>query len=233
MRHAAELALLLTALSCGEPTVRDQRFVLSLRAVSSFDAAVADVRFWADGRELGATDLRGTLRAEINGHDGQAVSLFVACPPAYRTQNENRRLVLRRLERKALSQASDFELTTHCEPLERVAAVVVRARGPSTTGLPIRIGGEIVGQTDLDGIAHLLLKTRPHSALRVQLETSAHPELIPSDPVQTFQLDDEDSILLVDQSFALAPRKHYAGHRVAAAPSAAHVPYRIDSRATR
>jgi hypothetical protein len=51
--------------------------------------------------------------------------------------------------------------------------------------------------------------------------------------VQTFQLDDEDSILLVDQSFALAPRKHYAEHRVAPARLAARVPYRIDSRTTR
>jgi hypothetical protein len=235
--RGADLALLLAllGLDCSDPAAREQRFVLGLRAVTAFDAPVSDTRFWADGRELGTTDLRGALRAELNGQDGQAVSLSVACPPSYRTRVDNRRIVLRHIEGKTPSQASDFELTAHCEPLERSAAVVVRARGPGVAGLPIRVGGDHVGQTDIDGTAHLLLKARPRSSVRVQLETSARPELVPHDPVQTFQLDDEDSILLVDQSFALAPRRHYDQPRAAfaPAPSRVHVPYRIDSRATR
>jgi hypothetical protein len=232
-KRTVVLLLTLAALGCDHPAIHEERFILGLRALTAFDVAVADTRFWADGRELGVTDLQGALRAELNGHHGQAVSLSVACPPAYRTLTQNRRVVLQRIERKAAPQVSDFELTARCEPLERSAVVVVRARGPVTMGLPIRIGGETAGQTDPDGTAHLLVRTRPHATVRVQLGTSAHPELVPHDPVQSFQLGDEDSILLVDQSFAHAPTKHYARHKPAAAPATAHAPYRIDSRTTR
>jgi len=41
--------------------------------------------------------------------------------------------------------------------------------------------------------------------LRVALDTSRQPDLIPHDPVHTFQLQDQDDVLFVDQWFETPP----------------------------
>jgi hypothetical protein len=223
------LRAVLVACSCAPAASDEQRFVVALHASTSAREAVADTRFWADGRELGVTDLHGDLRAALTGRDRQIVSLSAACPPAYRTLVASRRLLLHRIEGRAHA-SPDFELDAQCEPLERRAALVVRARGAHFAGLPIRVGSETVGQTELDGTAHLLLRARPHSALRVELATSAYPNLIPRDPVHSFQLEDEDSIFLIDQSFSEATRKPAQREHRRAQPSPSPRPYRIGTR---
>jgi hypothetical protein len=218
----------LGCVACTEPSSRDPRFTAELRAMSTSGEAIADVRFWADGRELGTTGSDGALHVALSAEHDDTVSLTAACPPAYRTLMQNRRLVLRRIEGRTGHATSDFELTARCEPLERLAAVVVRARGPAVAGLPIRVDGETLGQTDLDGTAHLLVKARPHSSVRVAILTSEHADLLPRDPVQTFQLDDEDSILLVDQDF-MTQAKRAARASVPRLQPAPPLPYRIHS----
>jgi hypothetical protein len=219
----------LLACSCAPRTTGELRFVIVLHAWTSTHEAVADVRFWADGRELGTTDLHGDLRAALTGRDREVVSLSAACPPAYRTLVPSRRLLLHRIEGRAQKEP-DFELDAHCEPLEHRAALVVRVRGPNAAGLPIRVGSETIGQTELDGTAHLLLSARPHSTLRVELATDAYPNLVPHDPVHSFQLEDENNIFLVDQRFSERARKPALPARQRAAPSPAPRPYRIGSR---
>lgn len=215
---------------CGAPPAEHSRFAVDLRAASTTRDAVAGVRFWADGRELGATDARGELKAQLTGRDDQLVALSAACPPSYRTLSPNRRLVLRRIQGTTRASAADFELTALCQPLESSAAVVVRARGPEAAGLPLRVGGEAMGQTELDGTAHLLVRMRPHSLVRVEIATDAHPALLPRNPVHTFQLDDEDSIFLIDQSFTQTPRKRGAFLRTPFSAAPPRLPYRIGSR---
>lgn len=231
--NPTRLLPILCVLGCvARPNV-DERFTIEVRALTANQEQVADVRLWADGRELGATDVHGLLRASLTGREGQVLGLSAACPPAYRTLTQNRRIVLRRIEGKARSHETDFELSVACEPLEKHAAIVVRALGPDVAGLPIRVDGETVGQTELDGTAHLLLGVRPYSSLRVQIDTAAYPNLLPKDPVQTFQLDGDDRIVLMEQAFALPRPKpsHSKPHAPAPAPPPTpQLPYRIGSR---
>jgi hypothetical protein len=223
---ALALLLVLTGWACGKNEPEHHRFGIELRALTTSDQGVPGSRFWADGRELGVTDASGALHASVDGREGRAVWLSNACPPAYRALTPNRRLVLRHTRAAQASATPALELTARCEPLARRAALVVRARGPEVAGLPIRANGETVGQTGLDGSAHLLLSVRPHAALRVQLITAAHPELVPRDPVQSFELEDDDSILLVDQELARPPKPR-PRERPTRPPQRAVLPYRI------
>jgi hypothetical protein len=209
-------ALVATSLSrlvfaCADHAPPDERFALVLRAFAS-DSAVEGVRVWADGRQLGTTSRLGRLSAELRGQQGSAVELTLACPPAYRTEQPTRRLVLRRVEASAASSPRPLELDVHCEPLQRAAAIVVLASGRGVGGLPIRVRGEVVGQTETDGSAHLLLSTAPHAPIRIELDTSNRPNLRPKNPVHTFRLTDEDRVLLIEQDFTTSARARPA-HR--------------------
>jgi hypothetical protein len=230
------LALVMLASACtDEPATPAVRLSLRLRAVDTDDVPVAGTRFWADGRELGATDSRGEVRVSLEGRNADAVSLWSACPPAYRTLTASRRVVLRGIDRDARSHPqSDLELVARCEPIDRTAVIAVRVRGPITSGLPILVAGETAGQTEADGCAHLLRRVQPHSSLRVELDTAAHPQLIPRDPVQRFELGDSDSILLFEQAFATtrppARARRSRALRLPAGPPSPRLPYRIGGR---
>jgi hypothetical protein len=195
---------LLGASACTASQAREETFAIELRAVEASDAPVSDVRFWADGRDLGVTDEHGILRVQLSGRDGLTLSLTAACPPEYRTAEPQRQLRLQRL--RSADPQTDLQLTTRCDASERQLAVVVRTRGAALGGIPIQAAGQLVGQTEADGTAHLLLRSRPHATLRVALDTSRQPDLIPRDPVRTFQLPDQDDVLLVDQWFETPPR---------------------------
>jgi hypothetical protein len=223
------LALLcISPAACADASPATTRFTALLRARTASGEPIAGVRAWADGRALGATSATGELRTDLIGAEGSAVQLSAACPPAYRTPDAERRLVLRRVRAARGSAGSaDLELAQLCEPIEHAAALVVLASGEGRAALPIRIDGELVGQTEADGSAHLTLTAPAHATVRVELETSAQPRLLPRNPVHSFRLEDEDSILLLEQTFSVErPR------RVPAAPgrtrSAPPRPQRIE-----
>ena len=234
--RTTRLALSLLAAGCGEPPPGPTPFALDLQAASANGTSVAGVRAWADGDDLGTTSAGGSLRAELRGREGQAVTLTVACPPGFRTPEPRRRLVLQHLSAQRATPGTKapigaLALRVACEPTERSAVLIVRARAREPlAGVPIRRDGVVVGQTDLDGTAHLLLRVQPASSLRIGLDTAAWPALVPRDPVQNYEIGDEDSILLVDRTFAIQPAAPAHAPRTAPKPSAAsadRLPYRI------
>ena len=181
-----------------------ERFAAELRAHTPNARPVAGVRAWADGRALGTTSERGVLAMALEGREGRPVELTIACPAAYRTDPPSRKLVLRRV--RDGSGRPPLRLDALCIPLETSAALVVLASGPSPGGLPVRMQGEVIGQTGDDGSAHLLVTGRTGATQQVQIDTSARPALQPRSPVHTVRLEDEESILLVEQRFTLPPR---------------------------
>lgn len=213
----AAIASLISACACSDAAPPPERFAVVLRAQRASGEAVAQARVWADGRAIGATSELGILRAELQGREGTAVELTAACPPAYRTEQPTRRLVLRRVQPPAGARPEPLQLTVHCQPLERAAAIVVLTAGRQAGGLPIRVRGEVVGQTEIDGSAHVLIKASPHAPLRVELDTSSRPDLRPRNPVHTFQLGEHDGILLVEQRFT-APAPPNRRARASAPP---------------
>jgi hypothetical protein len=223
VRGAVALILLASACACGEPPRDAEPFPLELLASTSARVPVAGVRVWADAQELGTTSARGALHAELRGREGRAVTLTSACPPGFRTAEARRRIVLQHLGALALRIA--------CEPTERTAVLVVRARAAAPlAGVPIRRDGSVIGQTGADGTAHLMLTLRPGTALRLALDTAGWPELVPRDPVQSYTVADEDSLLLFDTAFAPRPKPRPRAARpprAPALPAPERRPYRI------
>lgn len=221
LRALVPLALLALGCQQREQPVRRSTLPITLRASEPNGEPVADVRVWADGRELGTTGAQGQLNAALEGVDGQRFALSFACPASHRTPNPRRELRLR-APRPIAGHDAPLALAVACEPVERVAALVVRARGPRSAGLPVHVQGELLGQTARDGTAHLLIRARAHSVLRVMLDTSAVPALRPTNPVHSFELGQEDRLVLFEQRFTVEARAPISRQ---ATPRR---PYRID-----
>lgn len=205
---------------------RAARLPANIRALSPDGHGVAGVRVWADGRELGTTNAEGQLATALEVGTTARVVITAACPPAYRTLDERRELAVRPLQ--AASGHATLQLAIACQPLELLAALVVRLRGAATTGLPIRVRDQIIGQTASDGTAHIVLRTRPNSSLTIELDTTKDPQLQPRNPVQTFQVGKEPSVLVFDQTLTRPRRAHRAGRRPRFADRTRGLPYRVD-----
>lgn len=222
--------------SCGDaapppPT----RLAAGIHAQTRDGHDVPGVRLWADGRELGTTDAAGKLSATLSAPEGARVVVTAACPSAFRTLDERRELAVRPLRAAAGQQPGpSLQLSVTCEPLELLAALVVRARGERVAGLPLRVHDQVVGQTGPDGTAHILLRARPDASLTVELDTSREPALEPRSPVQTFQLGKQPSVLLFEPSLERAsssrrrPRAARPGVGRASAGTPGRLPYRVD-----
>ncbi len=212
--------------ACGEQAPR--RFGMHLHAERATDMPLAGVHVWADGRDLGITNAAGRIVAELHGIEGTTVSLTIACPAGHRTDTPTRRVPLRSIE-GANRALHPIEVDVRCEPELHRVALVVRAEAPNLPSLPIEVDNQKVGQTDASGVAHVLFEARPGSTLRVKLATSSRPNLEPRDPVQTFQVGDEDAILLFAQAFSSPAPKRSPNRRVPVitAPPDNRRPYRI------
>jgi hypothetical protein len=225
--RAARLACATLALCACRPSDRQEplsvfSLAIVVRAQTPSGEPVGDARAWADGRELGATLSNGELQAQLRGREGQRVTLSFACPVTHRTLDERRELALRAARPVAGSRPAPLVVAVRCAPIEHLAAVVVRASGARVAGLPVRVQGEPLARLAHDGTAHVLVPVRARQPLRVMLDTSAVPALQPPSPVQTFELRDEDRLVLFEQRFGAVVRK------APTRPPPRLRPYRID-----
>jgi len=111
-----------------------------------------------------------------------------------------------------------------CQRNVRDIVLVMRALGGAD--LPFQIDGKPAGNTDADGIAHVLVHSdRTPKSLNVSLDTSAHQELKPKNPSRTYELVGNDAVLVFDQALVAThkPVLHGAGAKIRK-----HVPYRVD-----
>jgi len=192
---------------------------VQIQARTPDGAPVAGTRLWAAGRALGTTGAEGTLEATLKG----SAAITALCPATHETVTRERWLTLPTATEQPIEA---LELRVVCTPLRQLAALVVRAEG-AEPGLPIRVRGEVVGHTDDDGAAHVLLDARPGHTLRVSLDTSSQPELRPQDPVQSFRLGNSDEVLLFDQGFERERPRRRQRRAVSSRPTPSAVPYRI------
>ena len=220
----AALALLL-ACACQNDAATSQPFELQLRAELPDTSPLAGARFWLAGRELGPTGADGTLRTTVAGREGDELRVTGLCPTGHQGPSAPRALKLRHVTNTSGRKAATLELTFRCTPELTRAALVVRARrGDKPLALPILVDGRVVGQTDAQGVAHVLVRSAPHASLQARLDTKGAPELQPRDPVRIFDLEDTDTVLLFDQTFET---RKPAPHPHATRPVPRRVPYRI------
>jgi len=170
------------------------------------------VQITRDGHPLGVTDANGLLELRLHGQDGTPVNYRVECPQGYRTPPTPPPLVLRQFRSVAVhgqpAAPHGIEITVQCLPMQRYAAVIVRAAG--FAGLPVVMSGQPVTLTDSSGVAHFTLPLAPNSSFAVGIDTSSNPAIMPPSPSGSFTIGDADDILVFDPPLHLevAPVRH-------------------------
>ena len=228
---AARLSVILVLL-CGSYACQDDNTIvvpLELSAQDSEGHPLGEVQVWANGKALGETNDEGLLSTRIGGTIGKQVTLTRTCPQGYEAADQSRTLRISDT-RGANNKRRAMQLRFECRASELLAALVVRAPNPMNEPMAIMVAGEVVGQTDADGVGHVLLRVPPASTVRVELDTTSAPELLPHNPVRTFQMHDKGEILRFDQVLTKPVPPAKKRHRVIShAPEPTHpkLPMRI------
>jgi hypothetical protein len=216
---------LLQGSGCQSPEpARQREFPFELHARSDDGEALRGVTVRRGSLSLGSTDESGRLVTQLRGSEGQVVSLSVECPAAYQplTAALSARLSSARGVGKSTVQPS--RLSTVCQRLHRKVVLVVHAQDGA--GLPVKVNGEVIGTTDLDGNAHMLLTAaRDVRTLDVELDARSRKDLVGQNSRRLLELGQGDTVLLVEHAFRRARVTQRAAP--ATAPQR-HVPTRID-----
>ncbi len=193
LRGGALVAALL-AVSCAkrQPALGSYPFRLLVTNVPGEPLSGVAARI--DGRLLGKTDEHGAVALSLSGRDGQRVNIHLECPPNHQAPKAPLEVALFRY-----AAGSTPELTAVCSQ-ERVAEAVV-VRTPGAHDIPLYARGERIGETDAQGVAHLLLNGAPGENIDLSFDTSERPELRPANPSVRVALGAQDDVVLAEQRF--------------------------------
>ncbi len=201
-RHVSCLAttffLVLTS-ACGSN--ESPSYPVTFQATDDGVRPLAGVRVLIGKRLLGKTNTKGSLQVGLRGREGELVRIKAECPIDYRSPEHLPKLTLRRvLNLDPGSAARGVQVSIECRPKRRQAALVVRTKGRS--GIPILVDGVKRGETEDNGVAHLVMSLPPYTTFKAKLDTSAFPLLRPQMPEMTFTLSDGDDVFVLDQTFS-------------------------------
>lgn len=175
-----------------------------------------------DGRAVAATDPQGRASLTYQAHANRA-RISAHCAEGYHSP-EPRSVPLARHGRQP-----PLELDFVCRPALRSLLLVVRA--PLAAGLPVLADGEPLGTVSPDGTLHAVLKKAPDTELRITLDTTAVPTLVPQHPVREIKVTDEDQIVVFDQALSFVAKKvRRTRERERPEPDARHIPFAIGAR---
>jgi hypothetical protein len=220
------MMLVATVAGCSTdaPSREAQQFEVVFRTVAENERPLPGAAVSVNQKALGVTNEQGRLAVRIPGAEGQTLQVGIECPKGYALAQPASPLKLTRLRALGGSAAEPSVHSSTCVKQAREVAVVVRAgKGP---GIPVLVNGVERAITDPNGYAHAVMQVdRNASSLRVDLDTSASPELLPRSPSRAFELSRQDAILVIDQSFTKAAAP--ARPRSAPAPRR-HIPQRLN-----
>ncbi|MGC4068896.1 MAG: hypothetical protein QM784_30485 [Polyangiaceae bacterium] len=233
LRHPLTALLLLASaflFACGGKTraSNDKSFRVELNASSDDSVPLDGVRFATGTSTIGTTNAEGLVAVKMRGADGQSVPITAKCPEGYDSPETPTPLKLTSVRRVNEAQTAPLELNVTCVRRQREVVVVVRA--PDAPSLAVDVAGKTVGKTDAEGNAHVrMLLARDVRSLSVTLATADAPALRPQNPSRVYELDGNDAILLLYQSFS-KERKVVNRRRSIGKPSPSrHIPYKVDS----
>jgi hypothetical protein len=179
-------------------------------------AALSGVPVLLDGVQVATSDTQGQARALVLGARVARVQVSAECPERYRPAPP------RSLPLSAEAKALALDIV--CSPRKRTLAVVVRA--PGGEGAVVRADGEPLGRVNGEGVLHALVERPAESTLRLTIDTSEHPRVLPQHPVREVLVADRDEIVVFDQTFKRAQPKA-ARPKPAPKPETTHLPYAI------
>ena len=189
-------------------------FPISITARSEARATVPGVEISLGKQLLGKTDSSGSARLALHGPEGDTISLNVKCPTSYASPERPLLVGLRHLGDG--STVARFE----AECFSLVHSVVVGVRAENGPRLPILRLKSVIGHTDDQGVAHVLLQASANEQIALTLDTSKNPSLLPQNPTLDFATHDSDEFLLVSQKFTV---KQAAPRRAVSRPKPTHL----------
>jgi hypothetical protein len=172
-------------------------YPISIAARSEDRSPVAGVEIYLAKQLLGQTDASGTAQLALRGPEGDTLALNVKCPTTYASPEGPLLVGLRHLGDG--STRARFEI----ECFSLVHSVVVGIRAENGPRLPILRLKSVVGQTDDQGVAHVLLRASANEQIALTLDTSKNAKLLPQNPTLDFATRDSDEFLLVSQKFTV------------------------------
>jgi hypothetical protein len=168
---------------------RSNIYPVVLKTLNEEREPLPNVELAASGSSLGQTGRDGVLQTQLRGAEGAQVTFEARCPVGFHAQGDAATLRLR-----TLAGAAPPEVELVCGNDKRIAALVVSA--PGFSDLPVLVHNREVARTDSDGIAHVLLEGTPATPLRVVLNTSSRPRVVPVSPHKDLQIAARDDIVV-------------------------------------
>ena len=163
-----------------------------------------------NGGLVGESGSNGLVRTNIYGNPGQRLRINHECPEGHEAPSVPKILRLRNFEGIDRSDPPEMEIILRCQPVNRLAAFIVRAKnGPD---LPVLLDGESVARTNPSGVAHFSIRGAPGTEYIVQLDTREHSRLLPQLTTHFFTLPDADEIFVISQSFDVQREPRRRGH---------------------
>lgn len=198
--------LVLSCLPCSwvgcAPTAQVGDGTLEVVVRDDVGTVLPHVAIRVDGVKVGETGADGRVK-ELRGLPFRVRHAVQAeCPDAYRPADA-RQVVLRQ---------QLVSVSMVCMPKLRMMALAVRA--PGAEGLPVRVDGDELGPIGPDGTLHALVWREPETRLRIALDTSSAPQLVPQNPSQDVTVPDRDDILLFEQTLRQPPKRKALRKRV-------------------
>ena len=195
-------SVVLALFGCRGAPVSPAPTALEIRVESDPGVPLRDVAVEVDGRPVGRTDGRGSVKTTLVVSPGSTIRVEPGCPDRHESSATTRVLHLR--DYQAGGSSPPIEVRVFCRPSVRTAAFVVRARnGP---GLPVLLDEKPVATTDDAGVAHFSATGPPGTEYVVRLDASRRPELLPRRATYPFTLHDRHSLFVIDQSFKVRKR---------------------------
>ncbi len=223
----------LVVTGCGSPNAPsvDKSFDVVLHALSDEGQPVEGVQFSCAELALGTTDTKGKVAMQLRGVDGQILAVTTTCPDGYLAPEQPAQLRLAEVRKLDPTAPAAIGFDSVCT--RKVRDVVLVVRTSQAPVLKVEVAGKSVGSTDGNGQAHFRFQLdRTVSRMSVSLDTTATPMLRPQNPSRVFELDGQDAVLLLDQSFTvertLPVKRHVVVAKKREEPER-HIPYRIDS----
>lgn len=208
IRHIGIVLSVASLASCQRSTSAERTFSIVFVIESDPGVRLASTPVFIDGDRVGASDSHGLVRTTVRGEPGQRLRIDHECPDGHEAASSRKTLRLREFEGIHGAERGALEFTLRCQPTQRLAIFVVRAKNGAD--LPVLLNGQQVARTSASGVAHFSVRGLPGTDYKVELDAREHHSVLPRLPMHLFTQPDTDEIFVLNQSFEpkSVPRRH-------------------------